>query len=89
MIKISYIKTNTRQRILAVEKILLATKYKLKISEIIEELEEKYDIFISGQDAVSRDVKALAEFYTVGYCRKEGYWLEENQNLRRKSNDKA
>ena len=89
MIKISYIKTNTRQRILAVEKILLTTKYKLKISEIIEELEEKYDIFVSSQDAVSQDIKALAEFYTVGYCRKEGYWLEENTNLRRESNDKA
>ena len=89
MIKISHIKTNTRQRILAVEKILLTTKYKLKISEIIEELEEKFDIFVSGQDVVGQDIKALAEFYTVGYCRKEGYWLEENTNLRRKSNDKA
>ena len=37
--------SNTRQRILAVEKILLTTKYKLKISEIIEELEEKFDKF--------------------------------------------
>lgn len=74
--------SNTRQRILAVEKILLTTKYKLKISEIIEELEEKYDIFVSGQDVVRQDIKALAEFYTVGYCRKEGYWLEENTNLR-------
>ena len=89
MIKISHIKTNTRQRILAVEKILLTTKYKLKISEIIEELEEKFDIFVSSQDVVGQDIKALAEFYTVGYCRKEGYWLEENTNLRRKSNDKA
>ena len=80
--------STTRQRILAVEKILLTTKYKLKISEIIEEL-EKYDIFVSSQDAVSQDIKAIGEFYTVGYCRKEGYWLEENQNLRRKSNDKA
>lgn len=79
-----YIKTNSRQRILAVEKILLTTKYKLKISEIIEELEEKYDIFVIGQETISDDIKALAEFYTVGYCRKEGYWLEENQNLRRK-----
>ena len=81
--------STTRQRILAVEKILLTTKYKLKISEIIEELEEKFDIFVSSQDAVGQDIKALAEFYTVGYCRKEGYWLEENTNLRRKSNDKA
>ena len=74
---------------MAEETILLTTKYKLKISEIIEELEEKYDIFVSGQDVVGQDIKALAEFYTVGYCRKEGYWLEENTNLRRKSNDKA
>ena len=81
--------STTRQRILAVEKILLTTKYKLKISEIIEELEEKYDIFVSGQDVVRQDIKAIGEFYTVGYCRKEGYWLEENTNLRRKSNDKA
>ena len=80
--------SNTRQRILAVEKILLTTKYKLKISEIIEEL-EKYDIFVSGQDVVGQDIKAIGKFYTVGYCRKEGYWLEENTNLRRKSNDKA
>ena len=69
---------------MAVEKILMASKYKLKISEIIEELEEKYDIFVSSQDAVSQDIKAIGEFYTVGYCRKEGYWLEENTNLRRK-----
>ena len=89
MIKISYIKTNTRQRILAVEKILLTTKYKLKISEIIEELEDKYDIFVNSQDVVGQDIKAIGEFYTVGYCRKVGYWLEENTNLRRKINDKA
>ena len=81
--------STTRQRILAVEKILLTTKYKLKISEIIEELEEKYDIFVSSQDAVSQDITAIGEFYTVGYCRKEGYGLEENTNLRRKNNDKA
>ena len=89
MIKISHIKTNTRQRILAVEKILLTTKYKLKISEIIEEIEGKFDIFVSSQEVVSQDIKALAEFYTVGYDRKEGYWLEENTHLRRENNDKA
>lgn len=81
--------TNTRKRILAVERILLTTKYKLKISEIIEELEGKYDIFVSCQEVVSQDIKAIGEFYTVGYDRKKGYWLEENQNLRRKNNDKA
>lgn len=57
--------SNTRQRILAVEKILLITKYKLKISEIIEELEEKYDIFVSGQDVVGQDIKALLLFPTT------------------------
>lgn len=74
---------------MAVEKILLTTKYKLKISEIIEELEEKFDIFVSSQEVVSQDIKAIGEFYKVGYDRKVGYWLEENTNLRRKSNDKA
>lgn len=74
---------------MAVEKILLTTKYKLKISEIIEELEEKYDIFVIGQETISDDIKALAEFYEVGYNRREGYWLEGNTNLRRKNNDKT
>ena len=70
-------KSDTRLRILAVEKMLCTSEYPLKISEIIERLKDDFNISVSKKQAIHQDIAALREYYSINYNRKTGYWIEK------------
>ena len=70
-------KSDTRLRILAVEKMLCTSEYPLKISEIIERLKDDFNISVSKKQAIHQDIAALREYHSINYNRKTGYWIEK------------
>lgn len=55
---------DTRQRLLAVERILLTAKQPLSINDILTKLQRRYDIDAS-QSAIYNDIAALTLYYDI------------------------
>mgnify|MGYP002618067876 CR=1 FL=1 len=55
---------DTRQRLLAVERILLTTEQPLSINDILAKLQRRYDIDAS-QSAIYSDIAALTLYYDI------------------------
>lgn len=55
---------DTRQRLLAVERILLTTEQPLSINDILTKLQRRYDIDAS-QSAIYSDIAALTLYYDI------------------------
>ena len=70
-------KSDTRLRILAVEKMLRTSDYPLNLSDIIASLNDDFNISVSKKQAIHQDIAALREYYSINYNRKTGYWIEK------------
>lgn len=55
---------DTRQRLLAVERILLTAEQPLSVNDILAKLQRRYDIDAS-QSAVYNDIAALTLYYDI------------------------
>ncbi len=55
---------DTRQRLLAVERILLTAEQPLSVNDILAKLQRRYDIDAS-QSAIYNDIAALTLYYDI------------------------
>ena len=77
--------SDTKARILALERILMGAKKPLKCDEIIEKLNKQYNIS-ANRKTIYDDIAVLTCFVNVKHWRPDGYWAEKEGENNAKSN---
>ena len=70
--------SDTKVRILALERILMGARKPLKCDEIIEKLNKRYHIS-ANRKTIYDDIAVLTCFEKVKYWRHGGYWVEKGE----------
>ena len=67
---------DTKARILALERILMAAEKPLKCNEIIDKLYKQYHIS-ANRKTIYDDIAVLTCFKKVKHWKRDGYWVEK------------
>lgn len=68
--------SDTKVRILALERILMGAQKPLKSDEIIDKLNKRYHIS-ANRKTIYDDIAVLTAFENVQYKHRVGYWIEK------------
>ena len=68
--------SDTKARILALERILMGAQKPLKCDEIIEKFNKQYNIS-ANRKTIYDDIAVLTAFENVQYKHRVGYWIEK------------